>query len=91
MYLINVRFFARFLLFILLNISVYDVISDKELDSCDRSTHKCPESGITALILGGSGATGKHVLKELNARQEISKIIFISRRDLEITDMPKVG
>ena len=54
-------------------------------------TQKCPESGITALLLGGSGATGKHVLKELNAKDEISKIVFISRRDLEFIDMPKVG
>ena len=79
-----------YIFIILLHVLVHNVISDNESDACDRSTQKCPESGITALLLGGSGATGKHVLKELNARHEISKIMFISRRNLDIPDMPKV-
>ena len=81
---------TSYIFIILLHILVHNVISDNESDACDRSTQKCPESGITALLLGGSGATGKHVLKELNARHEISKIILISRRNLDIPDMPKV-
>ena len=49
------------------------------------------ESGkITALLIGGTGATGKEVLKELNANDLVSKIIFISRRALEFPDQPKV-
>ena len=45
---------------------------------------------ITALLIGGTGATGKEVLKELNANDLVSKIIFISRRALEFPDQPKV-
>ena len=45
---------------------------------------------LTAILIGGTGATGKEVLKELNATELISKIIFISRRALEFPDQPKV-
>ena len=45
---------------------------------------------LTAILIGGTGATGKEVLKELNATDLISKIIFISRRALEFPDQPKV-
>ena len=45
---------------------------------------------LTALLIGGTGATGKEVLKELNKSDLISKIIFISRRALEFPDQPKV-
>ena len=79
-----------YIFIILLHVLVHNVISDNESDACDRLTQKCPESGITALLLGGSGATGKHVLKELNTRHEISRIIFISRRDIEFPDISKV-
>ena len=45
---------------------------------------------LTAILIGGTGATGKEVLKELNATELITKIIFISRRALEFPDQPKV-
>ena len=45
---------------------------------------------LTAILIGGTGATGKEVLKELNATELISKIIFISRRTLEFPEQPKV-
>ena len=47
-------------------------------------------SQLTALLIGGTGATGKEVLKELNKSELISKIIFISRRALKFPDQPKV-
>ena len=47
-------------------------------------------STLTALLIGGTGATGKEVLKELNKSELISKIIFISRRALTFPDQPKV-
>ena len=46
---------------------------------------------LTALLIGGTGATGKEVLKELNKCDIISKVVFISRRALELTDQPKVS
>ena len=48
-------------------------------------------SQLTALLIGGTGATGKEVLKELNKCDLISKVVFISRRALELTDQPKVS
>ena len=45
---------------------------------------------LTAILIGGTGATGKEVLKVLNATELITKIIFISRRALEFPDQPKV-
>ena len=45
---------------------------------------------VTAVLIGGTGATGKEVLRELSASDLISKIIFISRRALEFPDQPKV-
>ena len=45
---------------------------------------------LTALLIGGTGATGKEVLKELTKNDLVSKIIFISRRALEFPDEPKV-
>ena len=46
---------------------------------------------LTALLIGGTGATGKEVLKELNKCDLISKVVFISRRALELADQPKVS
>ena len=43
-----------------------------------------------ALLLGGSGETGKVVLKELNANPMVSRIILVGRRLLEVDDQPKV-
>ena len=37
----------------------------------------------TALLLGGTGATGKHVFEELKASEKIGKVIFLSRRDIQ--------
>ena len=48
-------------------------------------------SQLTALLIGGTGATGKEVLKELAKNDLISKIVFISRRALEFPDKPKVS
>ena len=64
--------------------------STDSLETCDKSGQSCTESTLTAILLGGTGATGKEVLKELNSRVEISKIIFITRRPVEFPDMPKV-
>ena len=45
---------------------------------------------FTALLIGGTGATGKEVFKELTKSDLISKIIFISRRAMEFPDEAKV-
>ena len=82
--------FLTQLISIIIFIQFYVVSPEYNLDVCDRSTQKCPDSGLVALILGGTGATGKHVLEELNSSNKVSKIIFISRRDIEFPDMPKV-
>ena len=82
--------FLTQLISIIIFIQFYVVSPENNLDVCDRSTQKCPDSGLVALILGGTGATGKHVLEELNSSNKVSKIIFISRRDIEFPDMPKV-
>ena len=37
----------------------------------------------TALLLGGTGATGKQVFEELKASQAVGKIIFVTRRDMK--------
>ena len=83
------KFLTQFV-FIILLMKFYVVSPENNLDVCDRSTQKCPDSGLVALILGGTGATGKHVLEELNSSNKVSKIIFISRRDIEFPDMHKV-
>lgn len=43
-----------------------------------------------ALLLGGSGETGKQVLKQLNMNPLVSRIILVGRRLLEVDDQPKV-
>ena len=48
-------------------------------------------NALTALLIGGTGASGKEVLKELTKSDLISKIIFISRRAMEFADQPKVS
>jgi len=45
---------------------------------------------LSALLIGGTGATGKEVLKELSKNELISKIFFISRRAVQFPDHPKV-
>ena len=57
---------------------------------CKASEVDCVERSLTAILLGGTGATGKEVLNELNSSDRISKIIFISRRAVKFQDMPKV-
>jgi len=44
----------------------------------------------TALLLGGTGATGKMVFEELKANELVSKILFLTRRDVEQDSNPKV-
>ena len=78
------------LLSVIILIQIFGMTLENHLDVCDRSTQKCPDSGLVALILGGTGATGKHVLEELNTSNKVSNIIFITRRDIEFSDMPKV-
>lgn len=78
------------LLSVIILIQIFGMTLENNLDVCDRSTQKCPDSGLVALILGGTGATGKYVLEELNTSNKVSKIIFITRRDIEFSDMPKV-
>ena len=56
-------------------------VLNRHLDMADK---------LTAILIGGTGATGKEVLKELNAADLVSKIIFISRRALEFPEQPKV-
>ena len=58
---------------------------------CDKPNQDCTEKQLTAILLGGTGATGRKVLNELNSSDKITKIIFITRRPLEFPDMPKVS
>ena len=41
-----------------------------------------------ALVLGGTGATGKHVIKELRENEQISKIKMLNRRQVELPEGP---
>ena len=83
-------YFQASLILILSYVPFHGLSLDNELDVGDKSSQKCPEYRLTALLLGGTGATGKHVLKELHASDQISKITFITRRHIEFPDMPKV-
>ena len=58
----------------------------------DRQLSRGMASEMTkvVLLLGGSGETGKQVLKELNANPMVSRIILVGRRLLEVDDQPKV-
>ena len=40
----------------------------------------------TALVLGGTGQSGKRVIEELRLSDHISKIIMINRRQVELPD-----
>ena len=65
--------------------------SNEVPEVCEKSNQDCAEKQLTAILLGGTGATGKEVLIELNSSDRITKIIFITRRPLEFPDMPKVN
>ena len=65
--------------------------SNEVPEVCEKSNLDCVEKQLTAILLGGTGATGKEVLSELNSSDRITKIIFITRRQLEFPDMPKVN
>ena len=41
-----------------------------------------------ALVLGGTGATGKHVIKELRENDQVSKIKMVNRRQVELEEGP---
>ena len=41
-----------------------------------------------ALVLGGTGATGKHVIKELRENEQISKIKMVNRRQVDLPEGP---
>ena len=41
-----------------------------------------------ALVFGGTGATGKHVIKELRENEQISKIKMINRRQVDLPEGP---
>ena len=56
---------------------------------CNDAGQDC-EKTFTAILLGGTGATGRELLNELNANGRISKIIFITRRPIQFPDKPKV-
>lgn len=40
----------------------------------------------TALVLGGTGETGKRVIEQLRINAAISKVVMINRREVEISD-----
>ena len=40
------------------------------------------------LVLGGTGATGKHVINELRANEDVAKIKMITRREVELPEGP---
>ena len=42
----------------------------------------------TALVLGGTGATGKQVIKELRENEQVSKIKMVNRRQVELEEGP---
>ena len=69
---------------------IVGVVVNDGSEFCEDSSQNCARSQLTAILLGGTGATGREVLKELNSNDQISKIIFISRRPIAFTDMPKV-
>lgn len=68
----------------------FGVIWVNGAEVCESESSNCAKAPMTALLLGGTGATGKEVLNELNSNDRISKIVFITRRHIEFLDMPKV-
>ena len=40
------------------------------------------------LVLGGTGATGKHVINELRSIEDVAKIKMITRREVELPEGP---
>lgn len=40
-------------------------------------------SGLTALVLGGSGEVGKQLVKELVGNGSFSRVVLVTRRDLD--------
>jgi uncharacterized protein YbjT (DUF2867 family) len=43
-------------------------------------------SGKNALVLGGTGETGKRVVKELCKSDLIAKVIMVTRRTIDLED-----
>lgn len=41
-------------------------------------------SGLTALVLGGSGEVGKQLVKELVGNSSFSRVLLVTRRDLDV-------
>lgn len=43
-----------------------------------------------ALVLGGTGETGKRVVEQLRINDLISKVVMITRRQVELPDGPGI-
>lgn len=48
-------------------------------------------AGFSALVLGGTGAAGKHVLKEVLLSQRFSRVIECGRSVTVQTKLPEAG
>ena len=94
----KMNIFKTYLL-ILAQISITVVIinaqNDVETDSfCQKSqnapmcsdTKKTKMASKIACVLGGTGETGKRVIEELRNIDTISKIIMLTRREVELTE-----
>ena len=49
-------------------------------------SHKEKMASKIACVLGGTGETGKRVIEELRNIDTISKIIMLTRREVELTE-----
>ena len=47
----------------------------------------CQEDGKVVMVLGGTGATGSHVLRDLENDEKVEKILLITRRQLTEQDV----
>lgn len=44
-------------------------------------------SGLTALVLGGSGEVGKQLVKELVGNSSFSRVVLVTRRELDVANV----
>jgi len=69
---------------VLIGIVAYDFVSVNNVDVMFRP--RVQVGGRSALVIGGTGATGSKVVDELLSRKEWTKVVVIGRRQVEQKD-----